>query len=216
MRPLKKHLPNLMALAFFALSSGCRVDAENKPWPPRVGQAYPDLQLVDANNKPVRLSSFKGKVLVIEPIGMNCPACLAWSGAHLVGAFEGASPQPNVTDIETMFPRYAGGVRLDDARITYIQLLLFNMQMQAATADDAKRWEAHFYKGKTKKPIVLAGGPWFLQPAQHPASYGLIPGFQLIDKNFVLRSDATGDNPKTNMWKELLPMVPKVLEEAGH
>ncbi len=40
-------------------------------WPPELGKPYPDLELVDQTGKKVRLSSFKGKVLLIEPIGMS-------------------------------------------------------------------------------------------------------------------------------------------------
>lgn len=40
-------------------------------WPPRVGLRYPDLQLRDPDGNEVALSSFAGKILLIEPIGMT-------------------------------------------------------------------------------------------------------------------------------------------------
>ena len=53
-----------------ALVSGC--GGESGPvWPPSVGQMYPDLELKDHNGETVHLSSFRGKVLLIEPIGMT-------------------------------------------------------------------------------------------------------------------------------------------------
>ena len=40
-------------------------------WPPVSGEAYPDLELQDFRGRPVKLSSLRGKVLLIEPIGMT-------------------------------------------------------------------------------------------------------------------------------------------------
>lgn len=40
-------------------------------WPPVLGQTFPDLQLQDAQGKPFELSSLRGKVLLIEPVGMT-------------------------------------------------------------------------------------------------------------------------------------------------
>ena len=40
-------------------------------WPPVLGQQYPDLQLQDAEGEPFELSSLRGRVLLIEPVGMT-------------------------------------------------------------------------------------------------------------------------------------------------
>ena len=42
-----------------------------EPWPPVVGERYPDLELRDWQGERVQLSSYEGKVLLIEPIGMT-------------------------------------------------------------------------------------------------------------------------------------------------
>ena len=180
-------------------------------WPPEVGKPYPDLEMVDQKGHAVRLSSFKGKVLLIEPVGMNCPACLSWSGTHRYGAFQGMMGQDNVSAIEEMFPRYAGGISLSDPRIIHLQLLLFNSSMMPTSADDAKAWAGHFQMHRSNQ-VVLAGSAPLLVPERHQASYNLVPGFQLVDKNFILQSDSTSDNPKTNLWTELLPMVPRLVQ----
>lgn len=187
--------------------------AQPEPWPPGVGKAYPDLEMVDSSGHTVRLSSFKGKVLLIEPVGMNCPACLAWSGTHRYGPFKGMSGQGNLSAIEEMFPRYAGGISLSDPRLMHIQLLLFNPSMMPTNAEDAKEWGKHFHMTRANQ-VVLAGSAPFLTPERHQSSYNLVPGFQLVDKNFILRSDSTSDNPKTNLWTELLPMVSKLVEDV--
>lgn len=54
-------------------SSTRTVSSEPLPfaWPPVAGEAYPDLELLDSNGELVRLSSFEGKVIMVEPIAMT-------------------------------------------------------------------------------------------------------------------------------------------------
>ena len=40
-------------------------------WPPVVDETYPDLELTDFRGDVFKLSSLRGKVLLIEPIGMT-------------------------------------------------------------------------------------------------------------------------------------------------
>src|SRR5262245_59866084 len=82
------------------------------PWPPVEGQAYPDIDLIDQNGKAFKLSDFKGKLIIVEPTAMTCPACQALSGAHGVGSFGDVVPQPGISSIHTFFPIYAGGLKL--------------------------------------------------------------------------------------------------------
>jgi hypothetical protein len=181
-------------------------------WPPQLGKPYPEIELIDRTGKIVKLADFKGKIIVVEPVGMTCPACNAFSGGKDRGGFKSSSVQGGTESIETYFPQYTGGVSLHDKRILFVQLLLYNLQMQGPTQDDAALWAEHFGLDKFDNTYVLAGGPELIGSA----SYNMIPGFQLIDKDFVLRSDATGDNPKESIWDHLLPMVPQLLKETGN
>ncbi len=178
-------------------------------WPPRVGEPYPDLELVDQTGQLVRLSSFKGSVLLIEPVGMNCPACQSFAGAHRLGSYEGIQPQGGLPSIEELVPQYARGLSLSDERIVYVQLLLYSMTMEAPTPEDARKWAQHFRADRAKNHIVLAGTKEFIGQA----SYDLIPGFQLVDRNFILRVDATGHRPQHSLFSQLLPALPGLLEE---
>ena len=180
-------------------------------WPPKVGEPYPNLKLMDQNGKRVSLASLKGKVILIEPIGMTCPACNAFSGANRkeIGRFAGIAPQQDLYSIEETLPRYGGGAQLSDDRIVYVQLLLYSLQMKAPTPQDVKRWAEHFKLKNPKNRIVLAGEAYLIGQA----SYDMIPGFQLVDKNFILRYDSTGHNPRHDLWQELLPAVPALLRE---
>jgi hypothetical protein len=179
------------------------------PWPPRVGEAYPDLRLVDQTGSTTSLSSFKGRVLLVEMIGMTCPACQGFSGAKKVGTFGGVGSDGGLPAIDELVPQYATGVKFPSDDLVFVQILLFDMQMGAPGAADARAWAEHFHRDAAKHQYVLAGGP----ALHNNASYVMVPGFQLVDRKFVLRWDATGHNPRHNLYRELLPALPGILAE---
>ena len=193
------------AVVFFAARS---LLAERN-WPPTLDQPFPDIALIDQTGQAVRMSSFKGKVVLVEYVGMTCTACQAFSGAHDVGVYGGASAQQGLESIERLFPKYTGGVSLDDEQVVFVQILLYDMSMGAPTATDVRDWARHFGFDRSRNQVVLAGKRSLLGKA----SYNLIPGFQLIDKNSVIRSDSTGHQPRHNLFTELLPMVSALLWE---
>jgi hypothetical protein len=178
-------------------------------WPPQEGMTFPEVEWIDQNGDKVKVSDFKGKMILIEYVGMNCPACQAFAGAAKWGKYEGIAPQGGLESIEKYFPLYAKGINLSDERIVYIQILLYSMTMQAPTAEDAQKWAKHFHMDRSKNRIVVAGKPELIGDG----SYNLIPGFQILDKELIIRSDSTGHNPKRDLWTHLLPMVPELLRE---
>jgi hypothetical protein len=182
--------------------------AQPADWPPRIGEPFPDVAFIDEDGHPVRLAQFKGRVLLVEMIGMTCSACNAFSGAHRVGGFDGVQPQPGLPSIEELAPKYAG-VSIDDERLLVVQILLYSMSMQAPTAADAKQWAAHFRPASRANWIVLSGRPELIGSA----SYNLIPGFQLVDRTGIVRADSTGHTPRQNLFTDLLPLLPRLLEE---
>lgn len=40
-------------------------------WPPATHETYPNLQLRDVDGRPFELSSLRGNVILVEPIGMT-------------------------------------------------------------------------------------------------------------------------------------------------
>lgn len=215
--PVQSLLGLLLACGLLMLMSGCgRFSAGSAPdaaqgvdWPPRLGKPYPDLNLVDQTGKQVQLSEFKGKVILVEPIGMSCTACNAFVGADRYGGWNAVTPQPGLASIETYFPQYTGGVSLDDSRLVYVQLILFTPSMGVPTGEDVRQWAEHFHVDRDDNHLVLAG----TKALQGQAGYDMIPGFQLIDKAFILRSDSTGHQPHDDLFAKLLPMVPELLAE---
>jgi hypothetical protein len=177
-------------------------------WPPRVGEPFPELVLVSATGEQVALSRFKGKVVLIETVGMNCPACNAFAGAHQKGGYAGTRPQEGLPSIEKLLQRFAGGLELDHEDLVLVHLLLFDPNYAAPDADDAREWASHFAMHERRDVHVLAGGEALL----NRASYDMIPGFFLVDRDFVLRADSTGHKPRHDLYRELLPMVPELVE----
>lgn len=179
-------------------------------WPPQLGQKYPNIKLVDQTGEVVELKKFKGKVIIVEPIGMNCPGCNAYAGGNKpgVGGYGGTRPQPGIKSFEEYLKQY-GRVDLNHPDIAFVQLLLYDLKMGVPTAEDARKWAAHFGMDRKKNHIVLAG----VKGLHGKAGYKMIPGFQLIDRNFVLQVDSTGHHPKHNPYQVLMPKVKEFLRQ---
>ncbi|PCJ99090.1 MAG: hypothetical protein COA45_06510 [Zetaproteobacteria bacterium] len=181
------------------------------PWPPILNQAYPDLELIDQDGESFKLSYLKGKVIIIEPIGMNCPACQAFSGAHDYGAFKNNAIEKHSQSFRKIFPLYAKGLELPSKDVIFVQLLLYDMRMGKPTPKNAREWARHF-KIYKKNNHFVAVSPYDMRS---DASFKMIPGFQLIDRNFILRIDSTGHSPKHGLYKHLIPMTPKFVKQIA-
>ena len=185
--------------------------APDHVWPPRVGDAYPNLRLLRTSGDRIELESFRGRLILLEPIGMDCPACNAFAGGSRSGGFQGVRPQAGLPAVDEILLDYAGGVSLADDRLVFVQLLLYSPgRQQAPSLELARRWAAHFGFEESENRVVLVGEDYLIGPA----SYDMIPGFQLIDRDFVLRYDASGHRPRHDLWRELMPAIPRLLAEA--
>lgn len=138
---------------------------------------------------------------------MNCPACNAFAGGNAGrNGFEGTRPQSNLLSIAEMLPAYAGGVTIDHPDLVLVHLLLYNMKMKAPSREDARAWGDHFGVSSPNH-LVLYADERFIGPA----SYKLIPGFQLVDRDQIVRSDSTGHHPRDDLYENLLPMLGEML-----
>ena len=88
-----------------------------------------------------------------------------------------------------------------------VHLLLFDTDYGAPSAKDARKWSEHFDLGERRNIVVMAGDERFLGPE----SFKMIPGFFLVDQDFVLRADSTGHHPQDDLFRKLLPMIPTLL-----
>jgi hypothetical protein len=186
-------------------------EAANHFWPPRVGEAYPNLKLLNTSGERVEPSSFRGRVILVEPIGMDCPACNAFAGGSRSGGFQGVRPQAGLPAVDEILRDYAGGVSLADDRFVSVRLLLYAPGRQRAPRLElARRWEAHIGLASSEQHVLLVGEDYLIGPASH----AMTPGFQLIDRDFVLRFDASGHRPHHDLWRDLMPAISGLLAEA--
>jgi hypothetical protein len=220
----------LLAFSALLLAAGCMVEVDPAPpsevdvdavetvpdhiWPPRVGERYPNLRLLNSRGERIALDSLAGRVILVDPIGMDCPACNAFAGGNRPGAsgFQGVQPQGGLPAVEELLDSYAEGISLSDDRIALVHLLLYRPGRNGPPKlETARLWAEHFEIEESEDTMVLVGESYLIGPA----SYNMIPGFHLIDAGFVLRFDATGHKPKHNLWSELLPAVPSLINEVS-
>lgn len=175
-------------------------------WPPQLGEPFPDLYLYSNKGKQ-HLSDFRGKVILVEPIGMNCPACNAFNGGNgVAGGYSGTTPESGLNSIEELLLRHAQ-LSLDDPNIILVHLLLYNMNLRTPSEEDAHHWAKHFNWEGRDNVYVMVGDARYI----NKVSYDMIPGFYLIDRDFILRSDSTGHRPKNGLVSHLIAMIPELI-----
>jgi len=180
-------------------------DAPLRGWPPVVGRPYPEIALIDQSGRVTSLSEFRGKVVLVELVGLTCRACHAFAGGNepSIGLFRGISPQDGLGSIEKYSRQYAK-LSLDHPDIVFVQLALYGMDGQSPpTLDDVKGWAHHFGMDRYRNEIVLVGDARFI----NPETRRLIPGFHLIDRQGILRAIHSNDPRHDNLWSSLLPTM---------
>ena len=185
---------------------------ENKAvefWPPVTGNRYPELVLRDSNGAPVRLSDHAGKVILLELVAVPCKGCQAFAGGNKYGGFAGVGVQPDLDSIHEYAERFAGINLTTNPDVLFVQLLLYGKGMGRPTQEETMGWAKHFRMNVNDHQIVLRGDASMV----NRNSYSMIPGFHLIDRDFVLRSDSCGHRPNENLYTELLPKLKELTQE---
>jgi len=180
-----------------------------KGWPPNVGQFYPNVALPDQTGLVSAIADFRGKVILLEVVGMTCKACNAFAGGNEpgVGGFRGISPQPGLGSID----RYAKthvGVSLDHPDLVFIQLVLYGMDGRSPPSEaDVRAWATHFGMDRNRNEVVLTGDQRFISPETRR----LIPGFHLIDRSGILRALSSNDPRHDRLYDGVLPKMASLL-----
>lgn len=175
-------------------------------WPPVKGELYPDLILHDQNGDVVRLSDFAGKVILLELAAVPCQGCQAFAGGHELGGFAGVPVQRGLESIHQYARRFAG-VELGNDDVVFVQLLLYGRSMSSPSPAEVAGWANHFHMARSAKTIVLRGDASMLGTD----TYRMIPGFHLIDDQFVLRYDSSGHRPEDDLYRDLLPALGRMV-----
>ncbi|MEO1615244.1 MAG: hypothetical protein AAFV88_05305 [Planctomycetota bacterium] len=202
-RPLIDHAINSMPVTLTS-SLGLR-SAEPVvlgDWPPKRDEVFPDLVLHDQDGNPTRLSEFAGKIILVEYAAIPCVGCQAFAGGMEKGPFGGFQTQPGLESIDVYAKRFAG-VELGTEDIVFVQVLLYGESNSAPTQREVAGWAAHFEMNRAENRIVLRGDASMLSRE----TYDMIPGFHVIDRDFVLRADSCGHQPLENLYTELLPKL---------
>lgn len=182
------------------------------PWPPIVGRPYPDIELADQWGGRRSFRDFRGKVVLIEVVGLTCRACHAFAGGNepSVGRFRNINPQQGLGSIEE-YARRAAKVSLGDSDVVFVQLVLYGMDGRSAPKpEDVQAWARHFGMRDTNE-VVLVGDARFISPATRR----LIPGFHLVDRNGVLRALSSNNPRHHNLFSDLLPMLGRLVRREG-
>ena len=181
-------------------------------WPPVVGQFYPNVILKDQTGQVTALSDFRGKVVLVEVVGLTCRACHAFAGGNEsgVGQFRGIKPQKGLGSIEQYARGYAK-LSLDHPDIVFVQLVLYGMDGRSPPSeDDARAWARHFHMDRAKNRVVLIGDQRFISAETRR----LIPGFHLIDQNGILRAMSSNDPRHDSLHGSLLPKLATVVKDG--
>ena len=176
-------------------------------WPPRIGELFPEISLVDHEGRSVDVESWRGKPTLIEVIAMTCAGCQAFAGGNKYGGFDGFPAQQGLDSIEQYYREYTSGHELFSDEINFVQLIIYNQRLDAARPIDLAPWRKHFKLDQAKNTQVLTGG----EVLANKASFGMIPGFILLDNNLRVRFDATGHTPKHSLFTDLLPALNNIL-----
>ena len=178
-------------------------------WPPRIGAPMPDLLLYDSAGRLTRLSSLKGRVLLVELVATGSPASVALAGGHAYGPFENVMPQSNL-DCLLEYLRRFGPVERGDPRWRHVQIVIYNSQLEPPTIADLKRWSSHFRLDSARGALVLAA----TRPLLERTPPSMVPGFYLVDERFVVCAESCGPSPKHNLYQDVIPLLNDLVEKG--
>lgn len=194
------------------LATGGKVN-QNLPkiWPPKMNSVYPDLELFDQKGREFLLSSLKGHVIILEYIDIASLASQAQSGSVTAGAYYGAVSK-NIDKKTQTFSNVIkkhtnGALVLPNGNIFELKIIIYGADGGAGSRDDAEHWAEHFGLKEADNIIVAVPS----KDMRSDESQSLVTGFQLLDKNMILRVDSSGVMPKHNLQMTLVPLVPKLI-----
>ncbi len=178
-------------------------------WPPVKGEPYPDFLMMRTDGPLVRLSEFAGKPLLIEPVGLPCAACQAWTGGRTKGGFQGVTPQADLPETDHYLGRHAE-TSIALGEFTYIQLLLYGMDGQnPPPLEEAVAWEEHFEQ-RERGIVALVADRRHINSTSHQ----LIPGFHVVDSDFRLAAWSSNRQDDDSMLRVVFPTLGRLLRDS--
>lgn len=173
-------------------------------WPPEEGQPFPVMPLLSPTLEKRMTESFRGRVTLIEYAAMTSPVTQALAGSNDRGPYGAVAMSPSFKRLEQYFPDYSGGIQAGD--INRVQILMTDLRSQIVSPALAQAWSEHFELESKHGRTVLIASAALLQGT----GAELIGGFQLLDKNMIVRADATRTRSKT-LFSVLFPLLPRLV-----
>ena len=184
---------------------------ENLPemWPAKMNKPYPEIELIDREGKAFKLSDFKGKVIILSFLDMSSPTSQAQSGAGLSGPYGVTQDKDQYAETfeDVVRKSVDGDFSLPHPDVLQVNILVYKQDGSQPTVDAAENWATHFDLEKEQGVIVAVPQ----KDIRGDETNKIINGFQLIDKNHILRVDSSGPEPKHNLKMTFIPLVPKLL-----
>lgn len=178
------------------------------PWPPHMNSEYPDFEVIDQEGNQFKVSTLKGKVILIEMIDMMNPVSLSYNGAKehgLIGKAESFDEYEDSLPI-AIKENGTGSFVLPNPEVIVLKLIIYNQDGTQPNSLDAENW-ANYYR-LTKEDNYIVAVP--VKDFRGDESKKIVPGYQLIDRDFNLRVDAAGPAPKHNFKMSLIPHIGKL------
>lgn len=206
---LRRGIVSVLGLLMLAMLAACDESlafGSAADWPPVVGKPFPEIEFTNYDGKKLRISDFRGKVVLVEPVGMTCRACNAFSGGQRLGGIGNIRPQDGLQSLEDYLDRF-GGISLGHPDVVLVQVILYDLSEQQVDFEEVQIWAEHF--GFDRDPDVYV--VFSERDLRGRESLRMIPGVYLVDRDSVVRYDATGHKPRHNLFTELLPAVPQLV-----
>lgn len=154
-------------------------------WPPRQGAQHPEMTLFDLEGQEVKLSTFKGKVILLQWVATTSPGSIGLAGGLKAKAFKRTPSQQGVTRLDRALAE--AGAEVDSDEFVWLQVMVYGPGQGVPTQVDAQEWSEHFGLAERPRTHVL----YTDQRYQVDATHAMVPGFYLIDTEFNLAFDAT-------------------------
>lgn len=175
-------------------------------WPPSVGRGFPEISLTDHAGEPFSMIKLRGRPVLVELGAMTCVGCEALSGAAKYGGFGGMRVSPEYGSLEE-YARTYGGVNLFGGEVAFVQIIAYNLSLNPPTPSQLADWRRHFHLNEHPEAYVVGGGAALASGV----TYRMIPGVLLLDREGIVRVDSTGDTPKQDLFRELLPELGRMV-----
>ena len=152
-------------------------------WPPLRGKPFPDMTLFDQEGQEVKLSSFKGKVILLQWVATTSPGSISQAGGFESETFQGTPAQPGVWRLDKELKEAKVPVESED--LVWLQIMVYGPREAVPTQADAQAWAEHFKLSERPRTHVLYTDERY----QVEATHSMVPGYFVIGRDFTFAYD---------------------------